>query len=255
DSSKPPARGEPAKGALLASRVHTRARELLPGIALEVSARGAASAAFALPKALDDLASRRLDLLVLGGVHSDYDPEIIAALEAAGRLFTPDNRDALLPGEAAAFVVLTRDETARRAGLRPAARINGIGTGIERARPENDESAFEAMGLISAVRAAAAELLENQLRAGWALTDHLSEVRHAFEWSTMVTRTHKLWGSPHDMQSPAQRLGHLGAAAMPLQIALAAEAWRRGYAPSGVAVAYAGSDSGERGAIVMLTNV
>lgn len=255
DGRRAGVRGGPAPGALLAARVHTQAREIAPGIALEVTARGPAGAAFALPKALDDLAARRIDALVLGGVHSDYDPEIIAALGEEGRLFSAQNLDALIPGEAAAFVVLTREETARRAGIQAAARLSGLGTGMERARPDNDESAFEAHGLIAAVRAAAEEAAENQLRVGWAIADHTFETRRVYEWQAMLTRTHALWGAPHHVESPAQRLGHLGAAAMPLQMALAAEGWKRGYAPSGMALCFAGSDSGERGAILMLTNV
>lgn len=254
DAPRSSARGEAAPGALLASRVHTLARELLPGVGLEISARGAASPAFALPKALDALASREIDLLVLGGAHTDYDPEAIRALAEQGRLFTPKRLDALIPGEAAAFVVLTRDEVARRLGLRPSARIADLGSGVDASRPDNDASAFEAAGITAAVRAATDELAAEQLRAGWALTDHTFEMRRIQEWQAMITRTHKIWGAPHHVDSPAQRLGHLGAAAMPFLMALAAEGWKRGAAPSAIALVLAGSDSGERGAALLIGN-
>jgi 3-oxoacyl-[acyl-carrier-protein] synthase-1 len=249
------AHGEAAEAARIAARVHARARELAPGIELSVTARGAAGAAFALTEALDDLASGSVDLLVLGGVHSDYDPEIIASLAARGRLFGPENLDALIPGEAAAFVVLAREETARRAGLSAAARLSDLGTGMERARPDNDDSAFSATGLISAVRAATDEMAREELRVGWTLTDQTFELPRLHEWQAMMTRAHALFCPPHQVESPAQRLGRLGAAAMPLQMALVTEGFRRGYAPSGIALCLAGSDSGERGAILMLTNV
>jgi 3-oxoacyl-[acyl-carrier-protein] synthase-1 len=42
---------------------------------------------------------------------------------------------------------------------------------------------------------------------------------------------------------------------LPLSIALAAEGWKRGYAPSGIALALAGSDAGERGAVLMMSNI
>src|SRR5262249_10884862 len=64
-------------GSRLAGLVHTRARELVPGVELDVSVRGAAGPAFALPRALDALASRSVDAVLLGGVHTDYDPEVI----------------------------------------------------------------------------------------------------------------------------------------------------------------------------------
>lgn len=248
-------RGEQAAGAVVAQRLHARARELSPGITLEVCARGSAGAAFALPKALEALAGRQMDALVLGGVHTDYDPEIIADLAAQGRLHGPKNLDAVIPGEAAAFVVLMRESTARRLRLEPAARISGVGSATARARPDNDESVFDAKGLTTAVRAAAAELVTEQLRAGWLITDHTFESSRILEWQTMATRAHALFGSPYHLESPAQRLGHLGAASLPLAIALAAEGWKRGYAPSAIAMALAGSEAGERGAIVLVSNV
>ena len=254
------ARGEPVRGAALAARVHARARELAPGIALEICARGAAGAAFVLPQALDALVARRVDAILLGGIHSDYDPATIAALEAQGRLFSPTNLDALVPGEAAAFVLLTREDVARRIAPRAgggeprlAARIAAVGTGMERATPDNDVTPFEAIGLTSAIRSAAAELEQRGMKSGWAITDHTFETRRMHEWQAMMTRTHALWGEPGVIDSPAQRIGHLGAAALPLAMALASEAWRRGYAPAPVAMALAGSDAGERGAVLLFS--
>ncbi|MFT3764958.1 MAG: beta-ketoacyl synthase N-terminal-like domain-containing protein [Minicystis sp.] len=250
----PVPRGLPAPGARLAHIVHTRAKELLPGIPLEIAARSGPGAAFALPSALAALAARKLDAVVIGGAHTDYDPETIAVLGAQGRIFTPENLDAVVPGEAAAFVVLTREETARRLDLRPTARLAGIGTGVGPARAEA-ASAFEATALTSALRAAGEDLAELNLRAGWALCDHTFEARRILEWQAAVTRAHALWGEPHRLDSPAQRIGHLGAAALPFAMVLAAEAWRRRYAPSGVALAFAGSDAGERGALLLFSNV
>jgi 3-oxoacyl-[acyl-carrier-protein] synthase-1 len=252
---QPTARGEQAPGTLVAQRLHTRARELSPGIALEICARGSAGAAFALPKALDALATRQIEALVLGGVHTDYDPATIAALAAQGRLYGPKSLDALIPGETAAFVVLMREDTARRLRLEPAARVSGIGTAMARARPDNDEGVMDAKGLTAAVRAAAAELAAEQLRAGWMITDHTFESSRILEWQTMAIRAHTLFGSPYYLESPAQRLGHLGAASLPLAIALAAEGWKRAYAPSAIAMALAGSDAGERGAVLLVSNI
>ncbi|APR86863.1 3-oxoacyl-(acyl-carrier-protein) synthase [Minicystis rosea] len=249
-----PTRGQPAPGARLAALVHTRAKELLPGIPLEIAARSGAGAAFALPQALAALAARKLDAVIIGGAHTDYDPETIAALDAAGRLFSPQNLDAVMPGEAAAFVVLTREETARRLDLRPAARLAGVGTGVGPSLAEG-ASALDATALASAFRAAGEPLTEAGLRAGWALCDHTFEARRILEWQAAVTRTHALWGEPHRLDAPAQRIGHLGAAALPFAVALAAESWRRRYAPSGVALAFAGSDAGERGALLLFSNV
>ena len=247
----PVPRGLPTPGARLAAIVHTRAKELSPGITLEIVARGAPGAAFALPAALEALGARRIDAIVIGGAHSDYDPEIIAALDAAGRIFTPQNLDARVPGEAAAFVLLTREETARKLGVTPAARLAGVGHAVGPA----EGAALDPRALTSALRAAGEDLAEAGLRAGWGICDHSFEVGRVLEWQAAITRTRALWGEPHRLESPAQRVGALGAAALPLAIVLAAEGWKRGYAPSGVAMAFAGSEAGERGAIQLSSNV
>jgi 3-oxoacyl-[acyl-carrier-protein] synthase-1 len=252
---KPPPRGAPAPGARLAHVVHTRAKELSPGITLDIAARGGAGAAFALSAALEALNAKKLDAVVLGGAHTDYDPETIAALDEQGRIFTPANLDAVMPGEAAAFVVITREETARRLDVRPAARLGGVGTGVGAARADSDASAMDATALAAAFRGAGEDLADLGLRAGWAICDHTFETRRVLEWQAAVTRTHALWGEPHRLDAPAQRIGHLGAAALPFAMVLAAEAWRRDYAPSGVLMAFAGSDAGERGAVLMFSNV
>lgn len=251
----PVPKGSPAPGARLAHIVHTRAKELSPGIALDIAARGAPGAAFALGSALEALAAKKLDAIVLGGAHTDYDPETIATLDAVGRVFTPENSDALLPGEGAAFVVLTREETARRLDLKPAARLGGVGTAVGAPRSDGDASAMDATALANAFRGAAEDLTDLGLKAGWAICDHTFETRRLLEWHAAIVRTRAVWGEPHRLDTPGQRIGNLGAAALPFAMVLASEAWRREFAPSGVAMLFAGSDAGERGAVLMFSNV
>ena len=225
--------------------------QTLPNLEVEVSARGPAGPAYLLPLLCDALASGSIDAAILGGVHTDYDPHRIAALSASDRLFRNDNLDALIPGEAAAFVVLMREGTARRLHLRAQAEIRATATGYERARPDNDESAFQAAGLTAALRTVLSPLAQGGLRAGWVLTDLTFEVFRHFELQAASVRTQRWFCEPQQVDSPAQRLGHLGAAAMPPHLVLAAEGFRRGYAPHPFAVSIAGSDTGERGAVLI----
>lgn len=217
---------------------------------LEISLRGGAAACLALPGALAEL-GRRLDLVVLGGVHSDFDPRAIARLLASGRLYADDNLDAVLPGEAAAFVVIASPEFARASRLAPLARIDGVGAGVEPARFDNDEPAAPARGATEAMRAASASLEAERARAGWVLSDVSFEAWRLREWQTVFLRARSVLGPPFVIDNVAHRLGALGAASAPLFTALACQAWRAGHAPSPRVLALMASEGGERGAICL----
>ena len=240
-----------AQASEVAGEIQRHVRELATPVSLEISTRGPAAMGFFLPGVFDALARGSIDAALIGGVHTDYDPVRVDALTKSGRLFRPDNIDAVIPGEAAAFAVLMRPEVARRFGLTARAEIHGVATAFEKARPDNDEPAFEAIGLTVAVRRAGAPLASEGRRAGWMLTDLAHETLRLFEIQAMSVRTRNLWCEPQLCDAPAQRLGYLGAATMPLHIVIAAESFRRGLAPHPVAMSMAGSDGGERAAMLL----
>ena len=238
-------------GATVGAHVIQRASMHAPQTHLETSIRGPAGPGLALQGVYDALARGSIEAAILGGVHTDYDPDRVRALASAGRLFKTDNLDSIIPGEHAAFLVLMRPDVARTYKLRPLANLYAVGTAFDKARPDNDEPAFEAVGLTVAIRKAGAPLADARLRAGWLLTDLSFERHRLYEHQSMVVRTQSLWTEPQQWDPPALRMGALGAAAIPIEIALACEGWRRGWAPHSVAFACAGNDSGERAALLL----
>lgn len=225
-------------------------KRVMPAAIVRVEAGGEAAPGALLPAAIKSLEARRIDVAVIGGVHSDYDPRAIAALEASGRLFSRDNLDSRIPGECAAFFVLMRAPDAARQRLSSLARVIGVGTGKERARPDNDVAAYEALALTAAVRQAT-ESLGDGRAAGWLLTDLTYEMWRQYEWQSVWVRSQKVLGNPYIIEAPAQRIGYLGAAALPLFVAMAATAWGHGYAPSPLALALGGNDGGDRAAVLL----
>ena len=216
---------------------------------VEVWALGAGGSGQVLQRAVQALNDGSLEVVVLGGAHSDCDFERVARLGAEERIFSSENRDGLLLGEAASFVVLCRGDVARRLRLSVLARLLTFASGFETARPDNDESAFEARGLTAAVHSALRAL--PGARVGWVLSDLNLEVFRNYEFQALLTRSQKYLCEPQVFDAPAQRLGHLGAAALPLHLTLGAEAWRRGYAPFPLLLSTTGSDSGARTAVVV----
>jgi 3-oxoacyl-[acyl-carrier-protein] synthase-1 len=78
------------------------------------------------------------------------------------------------------------------------------------------------------------------------LTDVTAEMHRQLEWQAMFIRGQRFFGPPQWVDAHAHKLGRMGAAALPLQVAIAATAWRHGFGPHPLALSTVGSDSGER---------
>ena len=234
----------PAEGLALDVEHHLRTR--VAAVTVEVVPRGEASAGLRLTAACEKLAKGEADVVLLGGSHSDYEPAIIQRLSSLDRLFGAGNINGVIPGELAAFVALTSPAFARRHDLAERARLHSVGMGFEKAGPDNDEPAFEAVGLTQALKTATSVMESEHLRAGWMLTDMTAETHRVHEWQCAYVRTQKYLCDPQWIDSPAHKLGRLGAAALPLHVALVATAWRHRFGPHALALSTVGSDSGER---------
>lgn len=237
----------PTHADMLAASIHTHVMKRRPAaVQVEGVARGEASPGLRLTAACEELARGEADVVLLGGAHSDYDPEIIERLSSQGRLFGASNVNGVIPGESAAFLVLATPAFARKVQLPPRAWLHGVGTGFEKAGPDNDEPAAEALGITMAIETAAAGLEADKLQAGWILTDVTAEMHRLLEWQSASVRAQRFLGKPQWVDAHANRLGRLGAAALPLHVAIACTAWRHGFAPHALALSTVGSDSGER---------
>jgi 3-oxoacyl-[acyl-carrier-protein] synthase-1 len=228
---------------------HARRRGV-KAVVTEAPTRGEASAGLRLAAACEELAAGGVDVVLLGGAHSDYDPAIVQRLSSLGRLFGSGNINGVIPGECAAFAVLAAAGFARKHDLSVRARLHSVGTGFEKANPDNDLPATEAQGLTLALRQATAPLASENLAAGWLLTDMTPEVHRLLEWQTVWVRAQKVMCAPQWIDAHATRLGRLGAAALPLHVAIASTEWRHGFGPHGLALSLVGSDTGERVATV-----
>ena len=247
-----PQPGQPRSdvGRILATRLKTALGETFGSPEVDLATRGSAGLAYVLPDALSALARREVDAVIAGGVHTDYDPAALRVLEKSGRLYTPDSIDAVIPGEAAAFVLIGREDLGQRLGLPKLARIVSIAAETSDVTPYNDESAFDATTMASVI-AAAARQLDSELKIGFAYGDHGIEHFRIRELYAALTRVHRSFCEPMAIDSPSQRIGRTGAASLPLFLALLAESFRRGFAPTPIGMAFAGSDAGERAAILV----
>ncbi|MEZ4371025.1 MAG: hypothetical protein R3B07_09365 [Polyangiaceae bacterium] len=235
----------------VASSLLFRARKLAhDNVTIETRVEGPAAPGLFLEQAANLITMGQADVIIVGAIHSDYDPVVIRNLEERGRLFSSDHLDGMIGGEGAAFLLLTSERLARKLGLTAHVALHSLGVAYERATPDNDESAYEAAGLTVAARKAIEPMLASKLKCGWLLSDATYEMREIYEWQALTARSQRAFELPQQGDFPAHRLGHMGATALPLMLVLVFEAYRRGYAPHERVMLCAGSDAGARTVLI-----
>ncbi|PCC68294.1 3-oxoacyl-[acyl-carrier-protein] synthase-1 [Nannocystis exedens] len=168
----------------------------------------------------------------------------LLALSQKQRLLVEGNSDGVIPGEAAAAVLLTGD---RRNAL---ARICGAGFAREPSTLDNDVP-LRAEGSVEAARAA---LLEAGLQAhelDFRLSDAAGESFYFKEQALLVARLLRERKPEFPLWLPAETLGDTGAAAGLCGLLWAMAGWARKYAPGPRAIGFAGDEAGGRAAVVI----
>lgn len=209
---------------------------------------GRAGGAPALRRAVEILRRGAASQVYVGGVDSYHEWPILEALERDDRLLTAENLDGLRPGEGAAFAAVALPGSSLRLSLDVG--VLGIGLGRE-PHPVGSETPSRAAGLTAALRTAVGPLRDAGVRSDFWLTDTRHERYGTKELQTIIARFGDVLGLEGSIGMPLKELGDVGAAAVPLLCALAAQAWLDGQAPDDVAVITACSDGGGRGALLL----
>jgi len=205
----------------------------------------------ALQQACADLASGVVDLAIVGGVDSLLDEETLAWLDAAGRLKKPDMPAGLQPGEAAAFLVLEREQSAFARPTGPSLVLRGLAFGREQHLVGADDPP-SGRGLAAPLH----ELVEyvrfqHQLPL-WCILDLNGEPYRSMDWGGALVhiesvRKLRVLG---ETTYPAASFGDTGAASGGVGLCLAATAFQRSYAPGLLGAVVSASDSGDRSVLL-----
>lgn len=201
----------------------------------------------ALESAWSLIESGQAEHVVVAGVDSFLQGEMLDAYQRNRRLMTQTNSNGFFPGEAGAAVLVGR------AGSSPAAelRLLGMGSATENAPIESLEP-FRAQGMTQAVKAALTGAGLALKDVAYRLTD-LSGEHYKFKEAAFVAG--RLNGGertlPLDLWHPIEYLGEIGAAILPCLLAQAAHAALHRYAPGPLALCHIGSDEGARAALVV----
>lgn len=250
----------PAEGrAGVDPRVHTqlgaRLHEWLglrAALSMKVSSRGHAGFADALSAAARDLASKRVQRAIVGGVDSLVDAATVRWLFGAKRLKAGDRPVGLFPGEGAAFALIETAAATRLGAARIT--IEGVAVASEGATIDKDAICTGA-GLGEAIRRTLSALPDRGEALGLVVSDMNGEPYRSEEMGYAMTRALSPVKTPFRLWHAADSIGDSGAAAPAIGLGMAARALRKGYAKTDTALVVASSDGGLRGSFAVRRSV
>ncbi|WP_437961332.1 hypothetical protein WME76_17955 [Sorangium sp. So ce119] len=208
--------------------------------------RGGGVAAFR--DAMEELVRSGAEAALVGGVDSYFDPAALEHLDGELRLHGPATENGFMPGEGAAFLLLTLRRRSRGRALdgRVAA------AAVEREpRPYGSPEPCLGQGITRAVGAAAAMARVGERGIGWVLTDVANERHRVDEWAYALARNHLVFARDVEHEQPLLTTGDVGAASAAMLAAIAAVRWATGSARCRAVMVATHSDGPERGALVL----
>lgn len=187
------------------------------------------------------------DYFLIGGSDSYHDHSRLHPLSEADRLRVPTNKDGFVPGEAACFLLLTRQR--ERAMIRQGHLIALHPPGLaDEPGHLTSQEPYRGDGLAHAFRQALADRTPGAVQAIYSSMN--GEHFWAKEYGVAYTRHHEYFHDPVKFEHPADCYGDLGCATAPALIALAAEDLLKN--PKAHAhLVYSSSDGPKRGALVL----
>jgi 3-oxoacyl-[acyl-carrier-protein] synthase-1 len=199
------------------------------------------------------LASRSVDLCMVGGVDSYLNAFDLTFFETNYRLLSPTVSRGFVPGEGAAFVAV-REPSA--SSSRPFLSIRGVGL----AREDNGVTVLSeghptGAGLVNALKDAEARSGIPESRVSFRVSDLNGESYRGIESMLSQARYYRTRRERLALWHPADCIGETGAGVGALLLILAEYGVRKGFAPGPVAMCECSSDSGLRAACVVESEI
>lgn len=210
-----------------------------------VIAHGRPSGHVALDQARRLITAGEASYVMIAGVDSYLTSLSIDYYLSQNRLLIPNNPNGFIPGEAAAAVLCTRAQD-RGFGL--------YGLGLSRDPApiyDDDDVPFRANGMTAAYRTALNETGIEMNRLGYRISDLIGE-HYWFKQTALASI--RLLRERHEFQdlwSPAESLGNIGAAVVPLMLGMAWMAAKKGYEAGNPVLVEASCDAGACGAALL----
>ena len=248
--------GQPTMSKAIASRFAAALRDSGLVARVQTIDLGHAGGVLAIQAAQRDLAAGTQEFHLVGGVDSYMEPETLEWLEKCEQLHSAgpaNNAWGFIPGEAAGFCLLASEKARLHYQLSASCRVLAAGVARESSLIKTDTVCI-GLGLTAAVREALTALPDG-IKVDRIICDQNGEAYRADEFGFMLVRLSERFNGGSDFLAPADCWGDVGAASIPLSIALAAAAAERGYARGPYYLVWASSEGGERGAALLQLNL
>jgi 3-oxoacyl-[acyl-carrier-protein] synthase-1 len=235
--------GRPYSVELLARELSERLNAVIDPRRVRIFTEGSYGGYAALSAGRELIRRRESPECIVAGAESMMCAGTLLRLAEQGRLLTQDNSDGVIPGEAAACVLLSSHKQAL-------AVVRGIGFSKEPSSLEN-EVPLRADGLTAAARAALDEAKLALHDIAFRFSDAAGESFYFKEQALMVSRLLRERREKFPLWLCAKSLGDTGAAAGLCGLAWAVASWARRYAPGPRAIGFAGNEQGGRAAVII----
>ena len=210
-----------------------------------IIAHGRPSGHVALDHARNLIASGQTSYVMIAGVDSYLTLQSVRYYMDRNRVLAANNPNGFIPGEAAAAILCAPP---RRGGLH----LFGLGLAREAASIYNTaDRPLRGEGMTNAYRLALVQTGIEMRQLGYRISDLIGE-QYWFKQSALANL--RLLRGRHEFQdiwSPAESLGNIGAAVVPLMAGMAFTAARKGYAAGNPVLVEASNDAGACGAAVL----
>lgn len=209
---------------------------------------GRAAGILALKEALTRLSSGEFASVVVGGVDSYIDIDVLLLLDQEDRVQAEGIMDGFIPGEGAAFLWLAPPGGAARLGREVIARVDGAFVADEPGHRYSKKVPYRGEGLDAAFRGVFDAAPGAQVRTVYA--GFTGESLNAKEWGVAYLRHKRQFAEDMEVEHPADCFGDTGAALGPMMVALCALGLKKGIR-SARCLVWCSSDLATRGAALL----
>ena len=208
--------------------------------------QGRISGVVALRQAYTFFQQMKVPYCIIAGVDTFLTARTLSHLEKRERILTESNSDGFIPGEAGAAVLISYGDHITEDQIS----VRGIGFGNEEAHIDSGEP-LRAEGLVQAIKEASGASGMTIADLDYRITDANGEQYVFKEAALALTRTLRERKVGFDIWHPADSVGEVGAAIVPVVLSVAMTAGKKGYAPGNGVLCHFGNDDGQRAVIFL----